>query len=88
MSKKVTEDERTNELTAEWTVRAKLTISGPGEKVTKEFTSNDPENPVKVTCKWTNLDENETKNNTSEHFTDSGQCSPQKVCFETFLRIL
>lgn len=85
MSKKADESEpdvkNNNELTAEWTVRAKLSISGPGEKVTKEYTTNDPENPVRVTCKWTNLDEHETTKHTSEHFTDSGQCSPQKVCF-------
>lgn len=72
-----------NELTAEWTVKAKLTISGPGEKITKEFTTKDPDNPVRVTCKWTNLDEHDTKN-TSENFTDSGQCSPQKVCYKLY----
>ncbi|XP_067631284.1 serine-rich adhesin for platelets [Eurosta solidaginis] len=45
-----------HELTAEWTVRAQLTFARAGEKVQREFSSNDPVNPVRVVYKWSAFD--------------------------------
>ncbi|XP_011196401.2 uncharacterized protein Hgs_2 [Zeugodacus cucurbitae] len=45
-----------HELTAEWTVRAQLTFARAGEKVQREFSSNDPVNPVRVVYKWSTFD--------------------------------
>lgn len=45
-----------HELTAEWTVRAQLTFARAGERVQREFSSNDPVHPVRVVYKWSTLD--------------------------------
>ncbi|XP_061392343.1 uncharacterized protein LOC133327822 [Musca vetustissima] len=45
-----------HELTAEWTVRAQLRFARAGETVRKDFSTNDPINPVRVVYKWTTLD--------------------------------
>ncbi|CAD7013989.1 unnamed protein product [Ceratitis capitata] len=45
-----------HELTAEWTVRAQLTFARAGEKVQREFSANDPVNPVRVVYKWSTFD--------------------------------
>ncbi|XP_075168116.1 uncharacterized protein LOC142240294 [Haematobia irritans] len=46
-----------HELTAEWTVRAQLRFARAGETVRKDFSTNDPINPVRVVYKWSTLDE-------------------------------
>ncbi|XP_073847013.1 uncharacterized protein isoform X2 [Musca autumnalis] len=50
-----------HELTAEWTVRAQLRFARAGETVRKEFSTNDPINPVRVVYKWTTLDADGTE---------------------------
>ncbi|XP_053966353.1 uncharacterized protein LOC128868367 [Anastrepha ludens] len=51
-----TQPPQPHELTAEWTVRAQLTFARAGEKVQREFSSNDPTNPVRVVYKWSTFD--------------------------------
>ncbi|KAL9918230.1 uncharacterized protein ACN427_000657 isoform 1-T4 [Glossina fuscipes fuscipes] len=47
-----------HELTAEWTVKAQLKFARAGETVRREFSSNDPVNPVRVVYKWSTFDVN------------------------------
>lgn len=49
-----------HELTAEWTVKAQLKFARAGETVRREFSSNDPVNPVRVVYKWSTFDANTT----------------------------
>lgn len=58
-----------HELTAEWTVRAQLRFARAGETVSKEFSTNDPVNPVRVIYKWSTLDSDKTPTN-SQHADD------------------
>ncbi|XP_037948959.1 serine-rich adhesin for platelets [Teleopsis dalmanni] len=69
-----------HELTAEWTVRAKLTFARAGENVRREFSSNDPTNPVRVIYKWSTLDGSHTNidNEDDEETTTSTQQSQQQ----------
>lgn len=59
-----------HELTAEWTVRAQLRFARAGETVRKEFSTNDPVNPVRVVYKWSTLDTNAATNQDGQQQAD------------------
>uniref|UniRef100_A0A1I8NQN1 Uncharacterized protein n=1 Tax=Stomoxys calcitrans TaxID=35570 RepID=A0A1I8NQN1_STOCA len=59
-----------HELTAEWTVRAQLRFARAGETVRKDFSTNDPINPVRVVYKWSTLDADGTAADGEERHDD------------------
>lgn len=54
-----------HELTAEWTVSAQLKFARAGETVKKEYSTNDPINPVRVMYKWSTGDDSATARTTT-----------------------
>ncbi|KAM7342223.1 uncharacterized protein ACRADG_009705 isoform 1-T5 [Cochliomyia hominivorax] len=89
-----------HELMAEWTVSAQLKFARAGETVKKEFSTNDPINPVRVLYKWSAADgatttveddklselskRNSSRSSAPSHYPMKKTCRPEFQRAESF----